>query len=143
MRRPPISSRPYTLFPYTTLFHSYCVDGPGGDFDEDKPTGEDGNCLLIPQDGDPTATPPVPPRQVKVFSPNSESKSYTDILPSFNISWEPMQNLLVRGAVAKVVARPGYGDLAGARSLTFNRSEERRVGKECVRTGRYGWSTEH
>src|SRR3546814_3490652 len=31
-----------------------------------------------------------------------------------------MQNLLVRGAVAKVVARPGYGDLAGARSLTFN-----------------------
>src|SRR3546814_20089235 len=31
-----------------------------------------------------------------------------------------MQNLLVRGAVAKVVARPGYGELAGARSLTFN-----------------------
>src|SRR3546814_13981457 len=31
-----------------------------------------------------------------------------------------MQNLLVRGAVAKVVARPGYVALAGARSLTFN-----------------------
>ncbi|RIA46869.1 TonB-dependent receptor [Hephaestia caeni] len=103
-----------------TYENEYCVDGPGGHFDPNKPKGEDGNCLVIPQDGDPTATPPVPPRQVKVFSPNSEEKSYTDILPSFNISWEPMQNLLVRGAVAKVVARPGYGDLAGARSLTFN-----------------------
>src|SRR3546814_18600380 len=42
-----------------TYENEYCVDGPGGDFDEDKPTGEDGNCLVIPQDGDPTATPQI------------------------------------------------------------------------------------
>ena len=90
--------------------NDYCVDGPGGPFDPNKPVGEDGNCLVIPQDQ----------REVRVYSPNNESKSYTDILPSFNISWDATPNLVVRGAVAKVIARPGYGDLAGARSLTFN-----------------------
>ncbi len=95
-----------------TLYYEndYCVNGPDGPFDEDVPVGEDGNCLVIPQDQ----------REVRVYSPNDESKSYTSILPSFNIAWNVMPNLLIRGAVAKVIARPGYGDLAGARSLTFN-----------------------
>ncbi|MGN6269554.1 MAG: TonB-dependent receptor [Sphingomonas sp.] len=90
--------------------NDYCVNGPGGAFDPNKPVGEDGNCLVIPQSQ----------REVKVFSPNNESKEYTDFLPSFNISWEPIHNLLFRGEVSKVIARPGYGDLAGARNLTFN-----------------------
>jgi TonB-dependent receptor len=41
------------------------------------------------------------------------------VLPSFNISWDVTPNLLIRGAVSKVVARPSYNDLASARSLTF------------------------
>jgi len=90
--------------------NDYCVNGPGGPFDPNVPKGEDGNCLVIPQDQ----------REVKVFSPNNEAKNYTDVLPSFNISWEPVHNLLFRGEVSKVIARPGYGDLAGARNLTFN-----------------------
>lgn len=95
-----------------TLYYQndYCVDGPGGPFDENKPVGEDGNCLVIPQDQ----------REVRVFSPIDQSKSYTDILPSFNISWNATPDLLIRGAISKVIARPGYGDLAGARSLTYN-----------------------
>lgn len=89
--------------------NDYCVDGPGGPFSP-PPVGEDGNCEVIPEDG----------RLVKVFSPVNESKSYTDILPSFNIAWNVTPDLLIRGAVSKVISRPGYGSLAGARSLTFN-----------------------
>lgn len=90
--------------------NDYCVNGPGGPFDPNVPVGPDGNCQVIPQDQ----------RELKVFSPNNESKSYTDVLPSFNISWDVTPNLLVRGEVSKVIARPGYGSLAGARNLTFN-----------------------
>jgi TonB-dependent receptor len=89
--------------------NDYCVDGPGGPFDPNRPIGPDGNCQVIPQSQ----------REVRVYSPNSESKTYTDWLPSFNISWDVTPNLLVRGAVSKVVARPAYNDLASARSLTF------------------------
>jgi TonB-dependent receptor len=89
--------------------NDYCVDGPGGPFDPNRPIGPDGNCQVIPQSQ----------REVRVYSPNSESKTYTDWLPSFNISWDVTPNLLIRGAVSKVVARPAYNDLASARSLTF------------------------
>lgn len=89
--------------------NDYCVDGPGGPFSP-PPLGEDGNCKVIPEDD----------RLVRVFSPVNESKSYTDILPSFNIAWSVTPDLLIRGAVSKVISRPGYGALAGARSLTFN-----------------------
>jgi iron complex outermembrane recepter protein len=90
--------------------NDYCVDGPGGPLDPNKPFGEDGNCLVIPESD----------RLERVFSPNIESKSYTDFLPSFNIAWDVTPNLLLRAAASKVMSRPGYGDLAGARSLTFN-----------------------
>lgn len=94
-----------------TLYYQddYCVNGPGGPFSP-PPQGADGNCLVIPLDD----------RERRVFSAVDESKSYTDFLPSFNISWEVRPDLVLRGAVSKVIARPGYNDLAGARSLTFN-----------------------
>jgi TonB-dependent receptor len=95
-----------------TLYYEndYCVNGPGGALDPNVPRGEDGNCSVIPQNQ----------REVRVFSPNLEAKSYTDFLPSFNISWDVTEKLLLRAAASKVISRPGYGDLAGARSLTFN-----------------------
>ncbi|MDT8758306.1 TonB-dependent receptor [Sphingomonas psychrotolerans] len=102
-----------------TYERDYCRNGPAGPFDPNVPVGPDGNCQVIPRDGDAN----TPARQVKVFSPNSESKQYTDWLPSFNISWDVTPNLLFRAAASKVIARPGYGDLAGARSLTFNSDE--------------------
>lgn len=88
----------------------YCKDGPGGPFDPDVPLGGDGNCEVIQQNL----------RQIRTFTPNNESKSYTDILPSFNIVWNVTDRLLVRGAVSKVVARPSFNDLASSRSLTLN-----------------------
>ena len=95
-----------------TLFYEndYCVDGPNGPLDPNKPLGADGNCLVIKQQD----------RETRVYSQHSDSKSYTDFLPSFNISWDVTNNLLLRGAVSKVVARPNFNDLASARSLTFN-----------------------
>jgi TonB-dependent receptor len=95
-----------------TLYYEddYCVDGPGGPFDPNRPLGADGNCQVIPQQD----------RERRVFATNNESKSYTDILPSFNIAWNVTDRLLVRGAVSKVVARPAFNDLASARSLTFH-----------------------
>ncbi|WP_277969224.1 TonB-dependent receptor [Sphingomonas echinoides] len=87
----------------------YCRDGPGGPFSP-APIGADGNCQVLPQSQ----------REIREFSPNNESKSYTDVLPSFNISWDVTSNVLLRGAVSKVVARPAFNDLAAARSLTFN-----------------------
>ncbi|TPG43626.1 TonB-dependent receptor [Sphingomonas koreensis] len=88
----------------------YCMDGPGGPFDPNVPKGGDGNCEVIQQSA----------RQIRTFSQNSEDKSYTDFLPSFNIAWNISNDLLLRGAVSKVVARPNFDDLASARSLTLN-----------------------
>ncbi|HEY0624803.1 TonB-dependent receptor [Sphingomonas sp.] len=90
----------------------YCVDGPGGDFDPNKPLGPDGNCLVIP----------LEQRRRLVNTPVDQSKSYTDWLPSLNVSYEITPNLLVRGAVAKVIARPSIHELGRQRSLTY-RSE--------------------
>ncbi|MCC2975936.1 TonB-dependent receptor [Sphingomonas sp. PL-96] len=89
--------------------NDYCQNTNGDPFTP-PPVGEDGNCLVLPLDD----------REVKVFSPVNETKSYTDILPSLNVAWNVTPDLLVRGAASKVIARPGYGDLAGSRSLTFN-----------------------
>jgi iron complex outermembrane receptor protein len=41
-------------------------------------------------------------------------RSYWDILPSANLTFNAMPNLLLRAAAAKVMTRPGYAQLAGA-----------------------------
>src|SRR3546814_15079373 len=48
------------------------------------------------------------------------------------------------GAYENLYARAlgGYGPFGGGR-VGFDRSEERRVGKECVSTCRYRWSRSH
>lgn len=89
--------------------NDYCVDGPGGPFDPDKPLGPDGNCDVIP----------LEERREIINTRVEESKNYTDWLPSLNLVYEVTDTLLVRGAVAKVIARPAFGDLAGSRSLTY------------------------
>ncbi|MBC2667630.1 TonB-dependent receptor [Novosphingobium piscinae] len=46
--------------------------------------------------------------------------SYTDLLPSANVSYEIRSDLLLRGAFAKVMARPGLGSLNPGGSLNTN-----------------------
>lgn len=91
----------------------YCRDGPGGPFDPNRPIGDDGNCQVLPLDE----------REEIVNTRIEESKSYTDWLPSLNLAYEVTDTLLLRGAVAKVIARPAFGDLASARSLTYRSAE--------------------
>lgn len=89
--------------------NDYCVDGPGGPFDPNRPIGPDGNCQVRP----------LSERETIVNTRVDQSKTYTDWLPSANASYEITPDLIVRGAVAKVIARPSFSDLGSQRSLTF------------------------
>src|SRR3546814_20954288 len=93
IRRPPRSTRTYTLFPYTTLFRS--------------------------------------------------QENFMDILSHLLAALSPFHLLLaVGGVVAGTIigALPGLTATMAIAVLTPLRSEERRVGKECVSTCRSRWS---
>ncbi|WP_374407485.1 TonB-dependent receptor [Pelagerythrobacter sp.] len=93
--------------------NDYCVDGPGGPFDEDVPLGPDGNCQVLPLDQ----------RETIVNTRVNQGKTYTDFLPSANAVYELTDTLLLRAAVAKVIARPSFADLGSQRSLTYRSPE--------------------
>ncbi|MDG5494300.1 TonB-dependent receptor [Niveispirillum sp. BGYR6] len=44
----------------------------------------------------------------------SVETDYLKFLPNFNIAYEFEENVILRGAVAKVISRPRYGELAGS-----------------------------
>ena len=46
------------------------------------------------------------------FAVSALDRSYTDVLPSFNIAYDLTDNLVLRAAASKVVSRPSYGDIA-------------------------------
>lgn len=48
----------------------------------------------------------------KTFELVSLDKSYTDVLPSFNIAWDIADNWVLRGAASKVIARPAFTSIA-------------------------------
>ncbi|MGH6696586.1 TonB-dependent receptor [Sphingopyxis sp.] len=91
------------------FLNDYCVDGPGGPLDPNVPIGPDGNCQVLP----------LSQREVIVNTQVDQSKSYTDWLPSLNVVYEVTPDIVVRGAVAKVIARPSFNDLGSQRSLTY------------------------
>ncbi|WP_299585854.1 TonB-dependent receptor [uncultured Microbulbifer sp.] len=49
--------------------------------------------------------------------PNVRDSSNTDFLPSANIAWDINDELVLRAALARVVARVDYGDLGGSESI--------------------------
>src|SRR3546814_21163352 len=110
IRRPPRSTRTDTLFPYTTLFRS------AGRVAEVQGHGLaiDGNALAIDRD--------------------------LEILPVDTRG--PVRGRVERlTKLAVDIASPGRlggGDQRAERRQL--RSEERRGGKECVSTSRFGWS---
>src|SRR3546814_17430160 len=114
IRRPPRSTRTDTLFPYTTLFRS------------------------------------LVPTLEKVFDAHFRGKdalgNLADKLNSLNADTEA----LTPPAVSSLEASgAGHGEANTAVTKFQNllhsasRSEERRVGKECVSKGRYRWSPYH
>lgn len=48
------------------------------------------------------------------YSPARAKNDYLKGLPSINVSWDVNDQIKVRGSIAKVIARPRYGQLAGA-----------------------------
>lgn len=58
-------------------------------------------------------------RFIEKYDLISQTKTDTKVLPSFNIAWDASDNLVVRGAVAKVMSRPGYGALGSQERISF------------------------
>lgn len=57
------------------------------------------------------------------FVVSSLDRTYTDVLPSFNLAYDLSDKLLLRAAASKVVARPSYGDIASPGSLNYYSQE--------------------
>src|SRR3546814_3986786 len=147
-RRPPRSTRTDTLFPYTTLFRSI----------HDYTVNEDGKVLTLrrlirewPVDGEAVSwlvggpTQRLSPWARAVRADLTDARQLDMAMAYFS----PGQGMLRRlGRVARrgrarfVMA--GKSDnpatIGASRLLYGSRSEERRVGKECVSTFRSRWS---
>ena len=79
--------------------------------------------------------------QQKTYELASLDKTYTDILPSFNIAWDITDNLVLRGAASKVIARPSYTSIAYPGGLSYYSDEysnDRRVAGGTTNPGWYG-----
>ncbi|GEB71567.1 TonB-dependent receptor [Pseudoalteromonas carrageenovora] len=58
-------------------------------------------------------------RFVEDYQLVTQQNKDTQILPSFNIAWDATDDLVVRGAIAKVMSRPDYSDLGAQQRITF------------------------
>src|SRR3546814_13360951 len=85
MRRPPRSTRTYTLFPYTPRLRS--TDG-------------EQTVLVEDENGD--------------YQPLTGGKPYENWLPSANIRFQFTPDLFLRLAYSKAITRPDYGNLSPA-----------------------------
>src|SRR3546814_8313019 len=67
----------------------------------------------------------------------------TCALPIYRLATAVLEVKGLHWASEKAVVEGTLGRLEGVRSVEANRSEERRVGKECVSTCRSRWSPYH
>uniref|UniRef100_UPI003567B002 TonB-dependent receptor n=1 Tax=Pseudoalteromonas sp. TaxID=53249 RepID=UPI003567B002 len=58
-------------------------------------------------------------RFVEDYQLITQKNTDTQILPSFNIAWDVSDNVVIRGALAKVMSRPDYGDLGAQQRIRF------------------------
>src|SRR3546814_12344491 len=109
-RRPPRSTRTDTLFPYTTLFRSLAA---GGRF------------------------------QVLAFSERErgrDARNWGDDYPFASGAWRRVRWIDLPGADSATDDLRARGhEAGGVRFARGERSDERRVGKECVSTCRSRW----
>src|SRR3546814_17257293 len=128
IRRPPRSTRTDTLFPYTTLFRSEfvytVVDGDG-----DTDTATLVVNLPLPADD--------PQREIldTGIITNTNSQGQKGIITFYD-----QDNILTNAFAGSVVFSIEGQALSQANDT---RSDERSVGKECVRTCRDAWSPVH
>jgi TonB-dependent receptor len=77
----------------------------------------------------------------ETYEVNALDRSYTDILPSFNLAYDLTDNLVLRAAAAKVISRPSYSDIAAPGSLNYFSQEyvdDRRLTGGAGELGWYG-----
>ncbi len=73
------------------------------------------------------------------FVVSSLDRTYNDVLPSLNLAYDLRQDLVLRAAASKVVARPSYGDIASPGGLE-NFSQEYVNDRRLIGGGdKVGW----
>lgn len=60
--------------------------------------------------------------------PITANNSYTDVLPSLNVRWELADNLILRFAASKAIARPNFSDMQAYQILNASVNENNMVG---------------
>lgn len=95
-----------------TYDHYFIVDGAGNPVACPNPPPQgiacQGGYELSPTNGG-----------IQTFALTKVSKTYNDVLPSFNIAYDIARNLVLRGAASKVIARQGYSDIAFPGQLNY------------------------
>src|SRR3546814_13504556 len=124
IRRPPRSTRTDTLFPYTTLFRSAAGARPGAGYAvRRRPDPWCGSSVHLPAGDQAVVAVQIGWRDSDIAL---RSCGWQELVPErIDIGQAP--------AVESLIDPPGQ----------HVRSEERRVGKECVSTCRSRWSPDH
>src|SRR3546814_17974829 len=118
IRRPPRSTRTDTLFPYTTLFRSH----------HQAPRGRDNQHRKLC---------PLPPQRAWRGSGRARGRKARRLAVYHPASCSFEKNILRPRPLQVYRIDQFMGSTVGWSS------EERRVGKECVSTGRFRWSPYH
>ena len=126
-----------------TSYNDYFFDGP------------DGNPLACVQgDATPTGAPAdtscgsegywklhQDQARAESYDVAALDRTYTDILPSFNLAYDLTDDLVLRAAASKVVSRPSYNSIASPGSLEYYSQEyvdDRRLTGGAGELGWYG-----
>ena len=75
----------------------------------------------------------------ETFAVVGVDRTYTDVLPSFNLAYDLTDNLLLRAAASKVIARPSYGNIAAPGSLVYYSPEYVNDRRLTGGAGEQGW----
>jgi len=103
-----------------TRYLDYYADDPDGNPARCPPEGIYNGITCV--FGDWVYLPPEQQRQ-ESWAQISAGKTFTDILPSFNLAWDLTETLLLRAAASKVISRIGYGELGQIGNLDFHSQE--------------------
>src|SRR3546814_14078202 len=125
IRRPPESTLTDTLMPYTTLIRSKVAEGIGYPVLVKAAAGGGGRCMKV--------VPDAGSLETLIAQARSEAKS------AFGDDTVYLEKYLGN---PRHIEFQVFGDGNG-HAVHMGRSEERRVGKECVRTCRSRWSPYH
>src|SRR3546814_13835636 len=131
IRRPPRSTRTDTLFPYTTRFRSLAQNA----FLRRRLIGDD-------QRRDQFFTPSSAGHpEHRAFAHTSEAGQEGLHPRRIHIHAATDDHVLGTADKLEIAVRCPTGEVASHKPTGPSRSEERRLGRECVRPCRSGWST--